>query len=137
MDSNSKEMKRTVPVPSVGAGGEQPNDQINITSITEKSAENNCFDENYEEMLRRMRRMRDPAYLSTISMNELYEHVYKCRSPVIDGLLYPGTYLFAGAPKAGKSFLVARLAWHVSAGRKLWEYEVHPEPVLYLALAEC
>jgi len=69
-------------------------------------------------------------------MNELYEHVYKCRSPVIDDLLYPGTYLFAGAPKAGKSFLVAQLAWHVSAGRKLWEYEVHPGTILYLALED-
>jgi len=136
MDSNSREMKRTVPVPSVGADGEQPNEQINITSIAEKSAESNCFDENYEEMLRQMRRMRDPAYLSTISMNELYEQVYKCRPPVIDGLLYPGTYLFAGAPKVGKSFLVAQLAWHVSTGRKLWEYEVHPGTVLYLALED-
>jgi len=37
MDSNSKEMKRTVPFPSVGADGEQLNDQINITSIAEKA----------------------------------------------------------------------------------------------------
>lgn len=68
MDFNSREMKRTVPIPSVGAGREQPNDQINITSIAEKSVKSNCFDENYEEMLWQMRRMRDPSYLSTISM---------------------------------------------------------------------
>ena len=49
-------------------------------------------------------------------MNELYENVYQSRPPVIDGLLYPGTYLFAGAPKVGKSFLMAQLAYHVSMG---------------------
>ena len=50
-------------------------------------------------MLRDMRRMNDPAYLHTVSMNDLYQNIYQSRPPVIDGLLYPGTYLFAGAPK--------------------------------------
>ena len=61
-----------------------------------------------------MRRMSDPAYLHTVSMNDLYQNIYQSRPPVIDGLLYPGTYLFAGAPKVGKSFLMAQLAYHVS-----------------------
>ena len=30
--------------------------------------------------------------------------------------LYAGTYLFVGAPKVGKSFLMAQLAYHVSMG---------------------
>ena len=50
--------------------------------------------------------MNDPANLYTISMSELYESVYQSKPPVIDGLLYPGTYLFVGVPKMGKSFLV-------------------------------
>ena len=58
-------------------------------------------------------------------MNELYENVYQSRPPVIDGLLYPGTYLFAGAPKVGKSFLMAQFAYHVSMGLPLWDYPVH------------
>ena len=66
--------------------------------------------------------MSDPAYLHTVSMSELYETVYQSRPPVIDGLLYSGTYLFAGAPKVGKSFLMAQLAYHVSTGLPLWGY---------------
>ena len=39
--------------------------------------------------------------------------------PIIDGFLYPGVYLFVGAPKVGKSFLMAQLAYHVSTGTAL------------------
>lgn len=134
---DSQETKKAVPVPSVGADGEQPISKTTIPSIAEEGAENNPLDEEkYQEMLRKMRQMSDPAYLPTISMNELYENVYQSRPPVVDGLLYSGTYLFAGAPKVGKSFLVAQLAYHVSTGQKLWEYDVHPGTVLYLALED-
>ena len=87
-------------------------------------------------MLRQMNRVSDPAYLPTVSMNDLYEQVYPGRPPVIDGLLYPGTYLFAGAPKVGKSFLMAQLAYHVSMGLPLWGYAVRQGTVLYLALED-
>ena len=80
--------------------------------------------------------MNDPAYLHTVSMNELYETVYQSRPPVIGGLLYSGTYLFAGAPKVGKSFFMAQLAYHVSTGQKLWNYDVRRGTVLYLALED-
>ena len=56
--------------------------------------------------------------------------------PIIDGLLYAGAYILAGAPKIGKSFLVAQLAYHVSTGQRLWGYEVHQGTVLYLALED-
>ena len=69
-------------------------------------------------------------------MNDLYQNVYLSRPPIIDGLLYPGTYLFAGAPKVGKSFLMAQLAYHVSMGLPLWGYPVHKGTVLYLALED-
>ena len=80
--------------------------------------------------------MNDPHYLHTVSMTELYQTAYKSRPPVIDGLLYSGAYILAGAPKIGKSFLVAQLAYHVSTGQRLWGYEVHQGTVLYLTLED-
>ena len=133
---DSRETKRTVPVPSVGADGEQPNSQTPALSISEAATENNPQDERMEDILRELQRTSDPAYLHTVSMNELYQNVYQSRPPIIDGLLYPGTYLFAGAPKVGKSFLMAQLAYHVSTGLPLWDYPVHKGTVLYLALED-
>ena len=134
---DSRETKRTVPYPSVGAGGEQPNSQICTTdSISEAATENNPQDESMEDILRELQRTSDPAYLHTVSMNELYRNVYQSRPPIIDGLLYPGTYLFAGAPKVGKSFLMAQLAYHVSTGTPLWNYPTRKGTVLYLALED-
>ena len=133
---DSQETKRTVPVPSVGADGEQPISKITTPSIAEEQADDNPPEESMEEILRELQRTSDPAYLPTVSMNELYQNVYQSRPPVIDGLLYPGTYLFAGAPKVGKSFLLAQLAYHVSMGLPLWGYSVHKGTVLYLALED-
>ncbi len=56
--------------------------------------------------------------------------------PVIENLLYTGAYILAGAPKIGKSFLVAQIAHHVSTGQDLWGYKVHQGTVLYLALED-
>ena len=69
-------------------------------------------------------------------MNELYEKVFPGKPPVVEGLLYPGVYLFVGAPKVGKSFLMAQLAYHVSQGLPLWGYAVRRGTVLYLALED-
>ena len=128
--------KAAVPIPPVGAGGEQPVQKTTGLSIAEDLTENNPLEQTLEEKLRLMQRMSDPAYLYTVSMSELYETVYQSRPPVIDGLLYLGTYLFAGAPKVGKSFLMAQLAYHVSTGLSLWGYTVHKGTVLYLALED-
>ena len=89
-----------------------------------------------EEVLRQMQRMAEPSYLPTMTMSQLYDTVYESRLPIIDGLLYPGTYLFVGAPKVGKSFLVAQLAFHISTGQPLWEFPVQKSTVLYLALED-
>ena len=128
--------KAAVPIPPVGAGGEQPVQKTTGLSIAEDLTENNPLEQTLEEKLRLMQRMSDPAYLHTVSMSELYETVYQSRPPVIDGLLYSGTYLFAGAPKVGKSFLMAQLAYHVSTGLPLWGCTVHKGTVLYLALED-
>ena len=128
--------KTTALIPSVGAdGGQPPHDSTN-QSIPHETCESNPPEENIEEMRERIRRMNDPHYLHTVSMTELYQTAYKSRPPVIDGLLYSGAYILAGAPKIGKSFLVAQLAYHVSTGQRLWGYEVHQGTVLYLALED-
>ena len=54
----------------------------------------------------------------------------------MEGLLYAGAYILAGAPKIGKSFLVAQIAYHVSTGQDLWGYKVHQGTVLYLTLED-
>lgn len=74
--------------------------------------------------------------LETISMTELYDTVYPSKPPLIDGLLYTGTYLFVGAPKLGKSYLMAQLAYHISTGTPLWNYRVRNATVLYFALED-
>lgn len=125
-----------VPCASVGADAGQPLSQKPELSIAEENAECNEPTRNFSDMQKLMRRLNDPAYLPTVSMNDLYENVYQSRPPIVDGLLCAGTYLLAGAPKVGKSFLVAQLAYHVSMGLKLWDYEVHKGTVLYLALED-
>ena len=74
-------------------------------------------------MYRKMQRMTDPRYLHTLTMTELFQTTYKSRPPVVEGLLYAGAYILAGAPKIGKSFLVAQIAYHVSTGQDLWGYK--------------
>lgn len=73
---------------------------------------------------------------TTLSMPELYDTSFPLLEPVIKDLLYPGFYILAGAPKTGKSFLMAQLAYHVAQGRELWNIPVHKSSVLYLALED-
>ena len=97
------------------------------------------FDDNFngdDEISIDIPNIGDPGYLPVISMKELYNSVYQSKPPIIKGLLYPGTYLFVGAPKQGKSFLMLQLAYHVSTGTSLWDYEVRQGTVLYLALED-
>ena len=64
------------------------------------------------------------------------DQVYQGRGAVIEDLLFTGAYILAGAPKIGKSFLVAQLAYHVSLGLPIWGYPVKQGAVLYLALED-
>ena len=123
--------KTTAPYPPVGADGGQSLSQQPNQSIAEGVTEHKPPERDLEEILRQISRVNDPAYLPTVSMNDLYEQVYPGRPPVVDGLLYAGTYLFVGAPKVGKSFLMAQLAYHVSMGLSLWGYEVRQGTVLF------
>ena len=125
--------RNAIPYPSAATDvGQQFSNKRN-TTIPDVGAESN---ENFDELKKKLRRMQDPAYLPTVTMTELYDTVYESKPPVIDGLIQNGTYIFAGAPKIGKSFLMAQLAYHVATGKPLWGYEVHQGTVLYLALED-
>ena len=128
--------KTTAPYPPVSADGGQPLSQKPNQSIAEEQTEHKPQERDFREILWQIDRVNDPAYLPSLSMNELYDHVFPGKPPVVEGLLYPGVYLFVGAPKVGKSFLMAQLAYHVSMGLPLWGYEVRQGTVLYLALED-
>lgn len=87
-------------------------------------------------MQKELRKKLSPSYMETVTMSELYDTSYISKPAIIDGLLYPGTYLFVGAPKIGKSFLMAQLAYHISTGQELWNNPVNQGKVLYLALED-
>ena len=128
----NKEKEMTAPVVSVDADTEQSSQNPTDNSSTD-------FDPNFkgfDEMQREILRMMDPSYLKTVSMSELLDNVYQSKPPLVDGLLYRGTYLFVGAPKLGKSFLMTQLAYHISTGTPLWNYPVRKGTVLYLALED-
>ena len=69
-------------------------------------------------------------------MPELMETRFRVRPTVIDGLLPAGTYLLAGAPKIGKSFLVLQMAYQVSMGEPFLGFPSRQGTVLYLALED-
>ena len=74
--------------------------------------------------------------LETVSMAQLYDMTLTPRTPVVEGLVLPGTYLFVGSPKTGKSFFTAQLGYHVATGTPLWDYPVRQGEVLCLALED-
>lgn len=91
---------------------------------------NNMQDDN--EIREYFMQMNNPYYLPAKSLTNLYDEVYQPKIPVIENLLYSGTYLFVGAPKVGKSFFMAQIAYHISSGIDLWNYKVDKGTVLYL-----
>ena len=117
---------------SVGADDGRSLTKCTGDSIPETDADIKSFEEIQREWLRQQ----DPSYLKTVSMTELFDSVYQGKPPIIDGLLYRGTYLFVGAPKLGKSFLMAQIAYHVSTETPLWGFPVRQGTVLYLALED-
>lgn len=137
------QIKTAGSVSSVGADVEQPqiknhteiitnqNEHINLQAM-EKLSKGQISGVTKAKSLQRP----NQETLNAISMTELYDTVYPPRVPVIDGLLYGGTYLFVGSPKIGKSFFMAQLAYHVASGCPLWDYPVRQGTVLYLALED-
>lgn len=135
MSSTNKKM--TVQIPSVGADGEQPTTNI-INSITPEPEEIKSKDRKDRLILlgHKLNQESSKNFLPTINLDELFESVYRSKPAIVENLIYPGTYILAGAPKVGKSFLVAQLAYHIATGQRLWDYEVKQSTVLYLALED-
>ena len=130
--------KTTASVSSVGADGKQPNIKKDNEIIANETAQINLqatdfcgFDTNNCKSPEK-----SGCSLQTVSMTELYDTLYPPRTPVVDGFLYGGTYLFVGAPKVGKSFFMGQLAYHIAMGIPLWDYPVRKGTVLYLALED-
>ena len=128
--------KMTAQSSSVGADDGQSISQNSKITIPDPNGKSNSSEENLEKLFRKIRRMSDPAYLHTVTLDELMDNVFEGKSAVIENLLYTGAYILAGAPKIGKSFLVAQIAHHVSTGQDLWGYKTHQGTVLYLALED-
>ena len=119
--------KKIVPITPAATDKEQS--KTTSKSITEKEQKSNLQATNNLKNL-------EQEVLHTITMEELYDTVYPPKTAVVDKLIYNGTYLFVGAPKIGKSFLMAQLGYHVSMGLPLWNYQVNQGSVLYLALED-
>ena len=124
-----EKMKTTAPVSSVGADGGQPNVKKHNEIIANSQEQIN------QQATKNPEKSGNDG-LHTMSMPELYDTVFVPRVPIVDGFLYGGTYLFVGAPKVGKSFFMAQLAYHVAMGIPLWDYPVRKGTVLYLALED-
>ena len=125
----------TVPNPSVGADGEQPISETSV-SIPDAVGNYNPAALDTENYFREMDQMTDPAYLHTVTMEDLFETVYEGRPEIIEGLLHTGVYLLSGSPKVGKSFFMLQMSYHVSMGLPLWNHAVRKGAVLYLALED-
>lgn len=74
--------------------------------------------------------------LETMSLGEIYDTVFRPKTQIIEGMLQTGAYLFVGAPKIGKSFLMAQIGYCVSKGMSFWNFKTYPGTVLYLALED-
>ena len=113
------EKETTAPIPSVAPDGEQPSALARTDSITE-------IEETHKQF----------GKIQIMTMPELMETRFRVRPAVIDGLLPAGTYLLAGAPKIGKSFLVLQMAYQVSMGTPFLGFSSRQGTVLYLALED-
>lgn len=131
MSSGNK--KVTVLKASAATDSGQPQQQKAkqiITDIREISK----TDIDFEELPRASRRTeaREPL----MSLTELFDLTFLPKAQIVDHLLCSGLFIFAGAPKIGKSFLSAQLAYHVSKGIALWGHPVHKSKVIYFALED-
>lgn len=114
-----EDKETTAPIPSVAPDEEQSSALARTDSITD-----------IEEPHKRF------GKIQAMTMPELMETRFRVRPAVIDGLLPAGTYLLAGAPKIGKSFLVLQMAYQVSMGAPFLGFSSRQGTVLYLALED-
>ncbi len=113
--------KMTTQDSSVGADDGQSISKNSDISITTSKEEINDEvvnpQESLEEMYRRIQRMSDPAYLHTVTLDELMDNVFEVKSAVIENLLYTGAYILAGSPKSANPFWWRRSPTMSAPGR--------------------
>lgn len=80
--------------------------------------------------------MQNERNQDTITAGELMDRQFFPRSVIVDGFLPAGTYILAGAPKCGKSFLMTQLCWCVAEGHPFLGFPTKQSEVLYLALED-
>lgn len=125
---------------SVGADAGQSSKVFDEPIVTHDTAKINDdfseYEENSANLDQLIQRMNDPGFMPVVSMDEIYGMIFSAKEWIVNGILRTGLYILAGAPKVGKSFLVAQIAYHISTGHPLWGYPVHQSPVLYMALED-
>lgn len=77
-----------------------------------------------------------PISLNTIDGETLLSQPMRQHPFLVDGLLAPGLYILAGAPKVGKSWLALWLCTRIASGKPVWKFAVRSAAVLYLCLED-
>lgn len=76
------------------------------------------------------------TFLLTFTAAEVMQKEFPPAEELVSGILSPGLYILAGAPKAGKSWLGLQFAHYVSMGLPLWDRNTQQGDVLYLCLED-
>lgn len=76
------------------------------------------------------------TFLLTFTATEVMQMEFPPAEELVSGILSPGLYILAGAPKAGKSWLVLQVAHCTSVGLPLWDRNTQQCDVLYLCLED-
>ena len=84
--------KMTAQGSSVGADDGQSISQNSKTTIPDPDEKSNSPERDLEELYRKICRMNVPAYLHTVTLDELMDNVFEGKSAVIENLLYTGAY---------------------------------------------
>ena len=106
--------KMTAQGSSVGADDGQSISQNSKFTIPDPDKKSNSPERDLEELYRKMRRMSDPAYLHTVTLDELMDNVFEGKSAVIENLLYTGAYILAESLyllQSGTAFFPQSLSW--------------------------
>ena len=80
--------------------------------------------------------MQNEKELNFMTAEELMDQQFLPRKSIVEGFLPVGTYILAGAPKCGKSFLVTQLCWCVAEGVPFLGFQVQQSETLYLAFED-
>ena len=126
-----EEKEKTAGITSVGADERQSTSKTSAI-VTDSEPECNSKKKKLRELARAMQTYNDPYYLPTVTMNDLFDTVYDGKPPVIENLLYPGLFVFAGAPKIGKSFLsvffISETTPKIKAGKPTTQLHIVAKP---------